>query len=81
MVQICHGIPDQRELEKGDCLNVDVTVIKDGYHGDLNETFVIGGPDAVDEESKRLIKVSCAPVATFLVKVLMLYPSHPPGHL
>ena len=54
---VCHGIPDSRELEKGDCVNVDVTVIKDGYHGDLNETFVVGGPDAVDEEAKRLIKV------------------------
>jgi methionyl aminopeptidase len=39
---ICHGIPDQRELQDGDIVNVDVTAYIGGYHGDLNETFCVG---------------------------------------
>ena len=50
---ICHGIPDARPLEEGDIVNVDVTVYHGGYHGDLNETFVVG---EVDDRSKQLIK-------------------------
>eukprot|EP00873_Tetraselmis_striata_P025893 jgi/Tetstr1/446157/TSEL_003559.t1 len=52
---ICHGIPDQRELQNGDIVNVDVTAYFEGYHGDLNETYVVGD---VDEESKNLVKVT-----------------------
>lgn len=52
---ICHGIPDQRPLEDGDILNVDVTVYHKGYHGDLNETIFIG---KVDENVKKLVKVT-----------------------
>lgn len=52
---ICHGIPDRRPLQDGDIVNVDVTAYYKGYHGDLNETFVVGD---VDEESKRLIRVT-----------------------
>ena len=55
MQVICHGIPDRRPLENGDIINVDVTAYFQGYHGDLNETFVVG---EVDEESKKLIKVT-----------------------
>lgn len=39
---ICHGIPDDRPLQDGDLLNVDVTVYHEGFHGDLNETVFIG---------------------------------------
>lgn len=52
---ICHGIPDRRPLEDGDIVNVDVTVFLMGYHGDLNETYVVG---SVDDASKRLIRVT-----------------------
>jgi hypothetical protein len=38
---ICHGIPDARELQEGDIVNVDVSVFLNGFHGDLNETFVV----------------------------------------
>ncbi|CAB4055011.1 map [Lepeophtheirus salmonis] len=41
---ICHGIPDKRVLEKGDIVNVDVTVFHRGFHGDLNETLFAGEP-------------------------------------
>ncbi|CAB4628018.1 unannotated protein [freshwater metagenome] len=39
---ICHGIPDNTELQEGDILNVDITAYKDGFHGDSNVTFLIG---------------------------------------
>jgi methionyl aminopeptidase len=52
---ICHGIPDTRLLEDGDIVNVDVSVYKGGFHGDLNETFCVGN---VDQKSKDLIKTT-----------------------
>lgn len=52
---ICHGIPDQYELQDGDIINVDVTAYKDGWHGDLNETFACG---TIDEASRTLIKAT-----------------------
>ena len=39
---ICHGIPNDRALKDGDILNIDVTVIKDGWHGDTSRMFVVG---------------------------------------
>lgn len=53
---ICHGIPDRRPLENGDIVNLDISVYHKGWHADLNETVLVG--DAVDEESKRLVKVT-----------------------
>lgn len=47
---ICHGIPDSRKLESGDIVNLDITVYKDGYHGDCSEMFVVGETDARSEE-------------------------------
>lgn len=52
---VCHGIPDQRPLQNGDIVNVDVSAYYKGFHGDLNETFVVGN---VDDESKKLIRVT-----------------------
>jgi len=52
---ICHGIPDMRPLVNGDICNVDVTVYHGGYHGDLNETFLIG---EVSPEAKKLVKTT-----------------------
>jgi len=49
---ICHGIPDTRPLEEGDIINVDISVFKDGFHGDLNETFLVG---KVAKSSKQLV--------------------------
>ncbi len=40
--QVCHGIPGDRVLKNGDILNIDITVIKDGYHGDTSQMFAIG---------------------------------------
>ena len=53
--QVCHGIPDERKLKNGDILNIDVTVIKDGYHGDSSKMFVVG---KVSIQALRLIKTT-----------------------
>lgn len=39
---VCHGIPGEKTLKKGDIVNIDITVIKDGYHGDTSKMFIIG---------------------------------------
>jgi len=52
---ICHGIPDDRRLEDGDIVNLDVTVFVDGVHGDTNATFGVG---EIDDASHRLITVT-----------------------
>ncbi len=51
---ICHGIPDDRPLENGDIVNLDITVFKDGVHADLNETYTVG---QVAESSKFLVSI------------------------
>lgn len=50
---ICHGIPDDTVLEDGDLVNLDVTAYLDGYHGDLNATFLVG---EASEEATRLVE-------------------------
>ncbi|MAV30190.1 MAG: type I methionyl aminopeptidase [Cycloclasticus sp.] len=50
--QVCHGIPNHKKLKKGDILNIDITVIKDEFHGDTSEMFVVGEPSIL---AKRLI--------------------------
>lgn len=52
---VLHGIPDSRPLEDGDIINLDVTIYLDGMHGDCSATFGVG---QVDEESKRLMRVT-----------------------
>ncbi len=53
--QVCHGIPSGRRLKKGDILNIDVTVIKDGYHGDTSKMFFVGEPSV---RARRLVRVA-----------------------
>ena len=50
---ICHGIPDSRVLQEGDIINLDVTAYYDGFHGDLNETYLVGN---VAESSRALVQ-------------------------
>lgn len=42
--QVCHGIPSDRRLKNGDIINIDITVIKDGFHGDTSKMFTVGKP-------------------------------------
>jgi len=51
---ICHGIPDDRPLENGDIVNIDVTIFLNGLHGDCSETVPVGG---IDQESQNLLTV------------------------
>src|SRR4249919_2278598 len=41
---VCHGIPNERVLKSGDLLNIDVAIIKDGYHGDTSRMYYVGKP-------------------------------------
>jgi methionyl aminopeptidase len=53
---VCHGIPsEKRKLKRGDILNIDVTVIKDGYHGDTSAMFCVG---EVDMHARKLVTVT-----------------------
>ncbi len=45
--QVCHGIPSAKRLKKGDLINIDITVIKDEYHGDTSKMFYIGEPSVL----------------------------------
>ncbi|WP_113906199.1 type I methionyl aminopeptidase [Aliidiomarina celeris] len=52
---VCHGIPNDKPLKNGDIINIDVTVRKDGYHGDTSKMFVVGEGSIL---ANRLIKVT-----------------------
>ncbi len=52
---ICHGIPDDKPLKNGDIVNIDVTVIKDGFHGDSSRMYCVG---EVSPVAQRLVKVT-----------------------
>lgn len=52
---VCHGIPESRKLNKSDIVNIDVTVIVDGWHGDTSRTFWVGEPGI---QAKRLTQVA-----------------------
>ncbi len=54
---VCHGIPGDRRLKQGDIVNVDITVIKDGFHGDSSRMFVVG---KVPPHVQRLVDVTYA---------------------
>ena len=53
--QVCHGVPGDRVLKPGDILNIDVTVIKDGYHGDCSRMYCVGEPSI---QARRLVDVT-----------------------
>ena len=52
---VCHGIPGERTLKVGDAVNIDITVIKDGFHGDSSRMFFVGKPSV---QSQRLSDVA-----------------------
>ncbi len=65
--QICHGIPGDKKLKKGDIINVDITVIKDGYHGDTSRMYFVGEASVL---AQRLCKVAkeCLDIGISMVK-------------
>ncbi len=52
---VCHGIPSDKKLKKGDIVNIDITIIKDGYHGDTSKMFYVGEPSI---KAKRISEIS-----------------------
>ena len=52
---VCHGIPGKRKLRNGDMLNIDITVIKDGFHGDTSRIFHVGRPSI---KARRLAQIT-----------------------
>ena len=52
---ICHGIPSEKTLKNGDIVNIDVTVIKDGWHGDTNRTYLVGDVGVL---GRRLVDIT-----------------------
>ncbi len=53
--QVCHGVPGEKILKNGDIVNLDITVIKDGYHGDTSRMFCVGTPSI---QAKRLCDIT-----------------------
>ena len=64
--QVCHGIPNDKQLKKGDILNIDVTVIKDGWHGDTSRMFIVGDGSIA---AKRLCAITYEAMWKGIVKV------------
>jgi methionyl aminopeptidase len=52
---VCHGIPGDKKLKSGDIVNLDITVIKDGFHGDTSRMFCVGTPSI---QAKRLVDIT-----------------------
>lgn len=65
--QVCHGIPGEKILKKGDIVNIDVTVIKDGYHGDTSRMFAIGETSLLAQRVTR-VAYDCMWIGIELVK-------------
>ncbi len=54
---VCHGIPSDKRLKEGDVVNIDITVIKDGFHGDTSKMFYVGTPSI---KAQRLVETAYA---------------------
>jgi methionyl aminopeptidase len=52
--QVCHGIPGNKRLKSGDVVNIDITVIKDGFHGDTSKMFFVGEPSVLARRLSRI---------------------------
>ena len=64
--QVCHGIPGARALKDGDILNIDVTVIKNGFHGDTSRMFYVGKPGI---KARRLVEITYEALQVGIAKV------------
>lgn len=64
--QVCHGIPGNKRLKKGDILNIDITIIKDGYHGDTSKMFFVGEPSIL---ARRLTRITQEAMRTGIARI------------
>lgn len=55
---VCHGIPSDKQLKSGDIINIDVTVLYDGYHGDTSKMFLVGDAKDIPIKARRLVEVT-----------------------
>ncbi len=65
--QVCHGIPSDKKLKNGDIINIDITVIKDEFHGDTSKMFYIGEPP-VKAVNASEVALECLKLGIELVK-------------
>jgi len=65
--QVCHGIPGDKILKNGDILNIDITVIKDEFHGDTSKMFMIGEPNIRSVRVSRIAH-ECMVIGIEIVK-------------
>lgn len=65
--QVCHGIPGDKVLKNGDILNIDVTVIKDEFHGDTSKMFFIGEASVIGQRLTR-VAYECMTLGIGMVK-------------
>lgn len=65
--QVCHGIPSDKKLKNGDIVNIDITVIKDGFHGDTSKMFFVGEPP-IKAQRVSQIALECMRLGIDLVK-------------
>ncbi len=64
---VCHGIPGEKKLKKGDIINIDITIIKDGFHGDTSKMFITGKPSV---KASRICEIAhkCLEIGIMQVK-------------
>ena len=75
---VCHGIPNDRRLKAGDIVNIDVAVIKDGYHGDTSRMYFVGKPPVLAQRLARGLQATrcgarsswCAPAPIWATSVM-----------
>ncbi len=64
---VCHGIPSEKKLKAGDIINIDITVIKDGFHGDTSRMFIVGKPTIQGQRLTR-IAYECMKIGIEMIK-------------
>ncbi len=64
---VCHGIPTDKKLKSGDIVNIDITVIKEGFHGDTSRMFMVGKPTIQGERLSR-IAYECMKIGIEMIK-------------
>ena len=64
---VCHGIPGEKKLKKGDIINIDITIIKDGFHGDTSKMFIVEKPSV---KASRICEIAhkCLEIGIMQVK-------------
>ncbi|MCP4494219.1 MAG: type I methionyl aminopeptidase [Gammaproteobacteria bacterium] len=64
---VCHGIPSDKKLKNGDIINIDITVIKDGFHGDTSAMYIVGKPTIQGERLAR-VAYECMKIGIEMIK-------------